>query len=139
MSTLQVSRMSRGLKAVCDGNRIRILQILVTGEFCVTELVERLAIDQPKVSHHLALLRGAGIIRSRRDGRHINYSVRPNVHRRLETPEGLTDVFDLVDLCVSFRFAREAPAAAIAPAVVRELPERIAMLPAASANHAAFR
>ena len=140
MLTLQVSRMSRGLKAACDSNRIRILQILVNGEFCVSELVERLQIDQPKVSHHLAILRSAGIIRSRRDGRHINYSVRPNVHKQLETPEGLTDVFDLGDLCVCFRFAREAPASMVSPAVLLERPERVSMVPAVAgvAGHAAL-
>ena len=84
MDMLQANNMSRSLKALCDVNRIRILEILVRGEFCVTELVEQLGIDQPKVSHHLAILRSAQIIRSRRDGRHINYSIRPTVHERTE-------------------------------------------------------
>jgi len=99
--------MSAGLKALCDANRIRILEILVGGEFCVSDLVQRLGVDQPKVSHHLGILRAAAIIRSRRDGRHINYSVRPGVHRRQETPQGIMDVFDLGDLSVSFRFRRD--------------------------------
>lgn len=106
MEMLQANRMSGSLKALCDVNRIRILEILVQGEFCVSELVERLAIDQPKVSHHLAILRSAGILRSRREGRHINYSLRPTVHRRQEG-EGL-DVLELGDLSVAFRFGAEA-------------------------------
>ena len=109
-SVVEVSRISRSLKALCDANRIRILEILSTGEHCVSELVERLAIDQPKVSHHLAILRAAGIVRSRREGRHINYSLRPAIHKRIEAPEGLTDVFDLGEITVCFRFGREAPA-----------------------------
>lgn len=104
MELLQASRMSRGLKALSDVNRIRILEILVKGEFCVSDLVDRLGIDQPKVSHHLAILRSAGIIRSRRDGRHINYSIRPAIHRRTNSPAGVEDVFDLADIAVSFRF-----------------------------------
>ena len=104
MEMLHATKMSRSLKALCDVNRIRILEILVKGEFCVSELVEQLAIDQPKVSHHLAILRSAGIIRSRRDGRHINYSIRPTVYRRMENGEGTTDVFDLGELTVTFRF-----------------------------------
>ena len=104
MEMLHATKMSRSLKALCDVNRIRILEILVKGEFCVSELVEQLAIDQPKVSHHLAILRSAGIIRSRRDGRHINYSIRPTVYRHIENPEGATDVFDLGELTVTFRF-----------------------------------
>jgi len=106
-TVIEVSRISRSLKALCDANRIRILEILAGGEHCVSELVDRLAIDQPKVSHHLAILRSAGIVRSRRDGRHINYSLRPTIHKRIEAPEGLTDVFDLGEITVSFRFARE--------------------------------
>ena len=104
MEMLHATKMSRSLKALCDVNRIRILEILVKGEFCVSELVEQLAIDQPKVSHHLAILRSAGIIRSRRDGRHINYSIRPTVYSRMENPDGATDVFDLGELTVTFRF-----------------------------------
>lgn len=106
MDMLQANNMSRSLKALCDVNRIRILEILVRGEFCVTELVEQLGIDQPKVSHHLAILRSAQIIRSRRDGRHINYSIRPTVHERTEGDQGPVDVFNLGELSVSFRFER---------------------------------
>jgi DNA-binding transcriptional ArsR family regulator len=113
-TAVDVSRISRSLKALCDANRIRILEILAGGEHCVSDLVDRLVIDQPKVSHHLAILRSAGIVRSRRDGRHINYSLRPAIHRRVQAPEGLTDIFDLGEITVCFRFAREA--AVTAPA-----------------------
>lgn len=106
MDMLQANNMSRSLKALCDVNRIRILEILVRGEFCVSDLVEQLSIDQPKVSHHLAILRSASIIRSRRDGRHINYSIRPNVHLHTEGEDGPVDVFNLGELSVSFRFER---------------------------------
>jgi len=111
MQSSQVTRMSRALKALSDGNRIRILELLVTGEHCVSDLVDRLQIDQPKVSHHLAILRSADVIRSRREGRHIIYSLQKNVYRLVESPDGQAHVFDLKDLCVSFRF----PAAAVAP------------------------
>ena len=104
MDPAQTTRMSRALKAVSDENRIRILEVLVRGEHCVSDLVHELSIDQPKVSHHLAILRSAGVIKSRRDGRHINYSVRGSLHRREATPQGPVDVFDLGDLSVAFRF-----------------------------------
>ena len=110
MEVGQATKMSRALKAVCDVNRIRILGILVNGEFCVSDLVDRLGIDQPKVSHHLAILRGAGIILSRRQGRHINYSIRESIHHREQTPDGPLDVFDLGELSVSFKFGRETDA-----------------------------
>jgi len=106
MDLLQATRMSRNLKALCDVNRIRILEILVKGEFCVSDLVEQLEIDQPKVSHHLAILRSANIIRSRREGRHINYSIRPNVYSP-PAEAGAEHVFDLGELSVAFRFRGE--------------------------------
>ena len=106
MDMLQANNMSRSLKALCDVNRIRILEILVRGEFCVSDLVDQLEIDQPKVSHHLAILRSASVIRSRRDGRHINYSIQPNVHSQTDGEDGPVDVFNLGELSVSFRFER---------------------------------
>jgi ArsR family transcriptional regulator len=119
MDNQQATKVANRLKAVCDPNRIRILSILVNGEQCVSDLVSRLAIDQPKVSHHLAILRSANIIRSRRDGRHINYSVWPNVHRRNVSSDGILDVFELGELRVSFRFAT-----AVVPAPIVEQVER---------------
>ncbi len=108
MQIVEVSKISRSLKALCDANRIRILEILASGEHCVSDLVTRLEIDQPKVSHHLAILRSAGIVRSRRDGRHINYSLRREVHRQAESPQGPMDLFDLGEITVAFRFGRPA-------------------------------
>jgi DNA-binding transcriptional ArsR family regulator len=113
MDTVQAAKMSQALKSFSDVNRIRILEILSTGEHCVTELVERLQIDQPKVSHHLAILRSAGVIRSRRDGRHINYSVRPAVHQHREDQ---ADVFDVGTLAVCFRFGASVPTVTVAAA-----------------------
>jgi ArsR family transcriptional regulator, arsenate/arsenite/antimonite-responsive transcriptional repressor len=49
----------------------------------VTALCDRLAQSQPAVSHHLALLRVAGLIKARRDGKHNYYSVRQSRFRRL--------------------------------------------------------
>ena len=113
MHVQDASRMSRGLKAVSDCNRIRILEILCGGEHCVSDLVDQLGIDQPKVSHHLAILRSAGILRARRDGRHINYSIRPQVHRRAPDNGAIVDVFDLGELSISFRFTGTAADLAI--------------------------
>jgi ArsR family transcriptional regulator len=64
-------------KLLSDETRLRILLYLVReGELHVTALCERLKQSQPAVSHHLALLRVAGVIEARRDGKHNFYSVR---------------------------------------------------------------
>ena len=53
---------------------LRILMLLhAEGELCVCELTHALALSQPKVSRHLALLRDAGIVVARRAGQWMHY------------------------------------------------------------------
>src|SRR5688572_24446250 len=54
------------LKAVAEPLRLQILQLLAEEELCVCHLVEELAVDQPLVSHHLRVLREAGLVESER-------------------------------------------------------------------------
>ena len=73
-------------KLLSDETRLRILMYLMReGELHVTALCQRLRQSQPAVSHHLALLRVAGLIEARRDGKHNYYSVRQtHFHRIIE-------------------------------------------------------
>lgn len=71
-------------KLLSDETRLRILMYLMReGELHVTALCERLAQSQPAVSHHLALLRVAGLIEARRDGKHNFYSIRAKHFHRI--------------------------------------------------------
>ena len=73
-------------KLLSDETRLRVLMYLHReGELHVSALCERLEQSQPAVSHHLALLRVAGLIEARRDGKHNFYSVRGNHFRKLMT------------------------------------------------------
>lgn len=56
--------------------RIRILELLVTGERSVQELQEALGVDQPVVSQQLAVLRSTNIVAGRKEGVSVHYSVR---------------------------------------------------------------
>ena len=70
------SDLVRIFKLLSDPNRLKILLSLSReGELHVTALCERLGQSQPAVSHHLSLLRTAGLIQPRRDGKHNYYSV----------------------------------------------------------------
>ncbi|MBW3543496.1 MAG: metalloregulator ArsR/SmtB family transcription factor [Planctomycetes bacterium] len=73
-------------KLLSDETRLRVLFYLAReGELHVTALCEKLGQSQPAVSHHLALLRVAGLIEARRDGKHNYYSVRQtHFHRIME-------------------------------------------------------
>ncbi|ADG67861.1 regulatory protein ArsR [Planctopirus limnophila DSM 3776] len=71
-------------KLLADETRLRILMYLMKDqELHVTALCERLGQSQPAVSHHLALLRVAGLIEARRDGKHNFYSVRQKHFHRI--------------------------------------------------------
>src|SRR5579864_8771836 len=61
------------LRALADPTRLRLLNLIADREICVCYLVEILRISQPKVSRHLAYLRRAGIVASRREGKWMHY------------------------------------------------------------------
>jgi ArsR family transcriptional regulator len=69
----QLLQMEGFFKALADGTRLRILGLLLTGEVCVCDLQESLKIPQPKASRHLAYLRRAGLVATRREGLWIHY------------------------------------------------------------------
>lgn len=63
-------------RALAHPVRIRILELLVTGERSVQELQEALGVDQPVVSQQLAVLRSTNIVAGRKEGVSVRYSVR---------------------------------------------------------------
>lgn len=62
-------------KALSDETRLRILKLLEHGELCVCDIVAALNMVQPKVSFHLNVLKEAALIRDRKQGRWIHYSI----------------------------------------------------------------
>jgi len=71
-------------KLLADETRLKILLSLARErELHVSALCERLGQSQPAVSHHLALLRAAGLLESRRDGKHNFYAVQDGPFREI--------------------------------------------------------
>ena len=62
-------------KALCDENRIKILQFLIGGEKCACRLLEELNITQPTLSHHMKTLLDSGIVNGRKEGKWMHYSI----------------------------------------------------------------
>lgn len=62
-------------KALSDETRLRILKLLEHGELCVCDIVAALDIIQPKVSFHLGVLKDAGLIKDRKQGKWIHYRI----------------------------------------------------------------
>lgn len=61
------------LKTLSHPARLMIVCTLVQGEYSVGELEEKVDIHQPHLSQHLTVLRGSGIVQTRRDGKQIFY------------------------------------------------------------------
>ena len=61
--------------ALSDQTRLRLLSLMIGGEVSVGFLAEALRESQPKISRHLAYLRAAGLVSTRRDGKWIYYGI----------------------------------------------------------------
>jgi ArsR family transcriptional regulator len=105
----------RWFKLLADETRLRILVFLLDkGELNVRALCDLLQLSQPAVSHHLALLRGDGLIDCRRDGKHNFYRVLPErftevLSMLVRTASGDEPRVRLGDFVLTFR--REAESA----------------------------
>jgi ArsR family transcriptional regulator, arsenate/arsenite/antimonite-responsive transcriptional repressor len=74
-------------KAVGDAYRLRILATLAatSQEVCVCDFTEALPLNQPAVSHHLRVLREAGLVTCERRGTWVYYKLAPDANIRMES------------------------------------------------------
>ncbi len=68
-------RFSRSFKAFGDPTRLRIIMLLASKEMTVNEVVKEIGLSQPTISRHLAVLREADVVVSRRNGQQVIYSL----------------------------------------------------------------
>jgi DNA-binding transcriptional ArsR family regulator len=81
------------LRAMAHPMRIAIIDLLTDNEkLSVTEIYERLNIEQASASHHLNILKNKGLLESKRDGKMIYYSLKMHV---------LANVVDCINQCVT--------------------------------------
>jgi ArsR family transcriptional regulator, arsenate/arsenite/antimonite-responsive transcriptional repressor len=73
--SMSVNRAVRVFKALSDPTRLRILRLLLRREICVCEIMFILGMEQTRVSHHMRVLREAGLAEDVRDGRWIIYRI----------------------------------------------------------------
>jgi DNA-binding transcriptional ArsR family regulator len=76
-NTDSVHTVARVMRLLSDPTRLRLLGLLRLSERTVGDLCESLDIPQPSVSHHLSLMRRAGLVLNRRAGRHVYYALNP--------------------------------------------------------------
>jgi ArsR family transcriptional regulator, arsenate/arsenite/antimonite-responsive transcriptional repressor len=80
-----LAAIERLFQALGDQTRLRILGLLLTGEVCVCHVHESLGVSQPKASRHLAYLRRAGIVETRRQGQWVYYRLADTDNAILKT------------------------------------------------------
>ncbi len=68
-------KQSRFFKALADETRVRILKLLEVREMCVCEVMVALDLTQPTASHHLGILENAGLVKDRKEGKWVFYSI----------------------------------------------------------------
>jgi ArsR family transcriptional regulator len=82
------SRTERAIElfhALSDETRLEIIELLRKGERCVCELTDSLDAAQSRLSFHLRVLRDAGIVRDRKDGRWVHYELEPDAFEEIES------------------------------------------------------
>ena len=80
---LSLAYMAEIFQCFADPTRLKIINALLVSELCVCDLTKILQMTQPAVSHHLKHLRHIRLVKSRRDGKSILYSLDDNHVRAL--------------------------------------------------------
>lgn len=86
----EIEAHAKRFKALSNPVRLRIVDLIYHGggELCVCEITEFFDLTQPTLSHHLKVLREAGLIQSRRDGTFVYHRLRSEAFASLEALNG---------------------------------------------------
>jgi len=89
----QTTELARAFKALGDPVRLRLLSLITSApdEVCVCDLTSAFELTGPTISHHLKVLRGAGLVDCERRGTWVYYWPRPATLRRLSVLLGTPD------------------------------------------------
>lgn len=79
----EFSTAAEAFSQLSDGTRLRVLWILCHSEECVTNIAAAIHMSDPAVSHHLRILKKAGLAQSRRIGKEVHYTLADNQEARL--------------------------------------------------------
>ena len=74
----KIEKLSQNIKILGDKNRLKIILFLFGGEKCVGEISENVKISQSATSHQLRILKDANILKCKKDGNLIYYSIADN-------------------------------------------------------------
>ena len=92
MSPGAAADLALAFKALADPTRVSIVNRLAAGECCVCDLTAVFELAQPTVSHHLRILRDAGLVEAERRGTWAYYRLVPDAIERLRSAFGAAPV-----------------------------------------------
>lgn len=72
-------------KALSDPNRLMIVDYLAEGEICACKLLEQLQISQSTLSYHMKTLTQSGVVKARKEGKWMHYSLNKEVIQKLNS------------------------------------------------------
>jgi len=75
MTSPAVEALAATFRILGDPTRVRIIDVLASGELCVCDIAELVGMSESAVSHQLRLLRGMRLVRPRRSGRQVYYTL----------------------------------------------------------------
>lgn len=75
-----MNELTNYFKGLADGNRLRILNLLLHGELCGCDIQYLMGTSQPNVSRHLTYLKNCGLVTDRRVGYRVFYSLAEDKH-----------------------------------------------------------
>ena len=101
---LDLPRSTQIFHALSDDTRLAVLRMLGGGERCVCDLQDALDVAQSRLSFHLKVLKDAGLVHDRRDGRWSYYALRP---------DALTEAHDIVHALATAGPVNAPPLAAL--------------------------
>jgi len=86
------------IKALADINRLMIVDMLSCGELCACMILEKFNITQPTLSHHMKILCDSKLVKSRKEGKWMYYSLDENTVQELK--EFLGTITSLKEECI---------------------------------------
>ncbi len=93
---IDLASIARGFHALSDPTRLEVIELLRGGERCVCELMDILEVAQSRLSFHLRVLKDAGLVSDRREGRWVYYTLSSETVSELEAYlVGIQDSFTM--------------------------------------------
>ncbi|MGQ0792515.1 MAG: ArsR/SmtB family transcription factor [Deltaproteobacteria bacterium] len=84
MKLLTSKECARVFKALAEETRLEIMQCLFKEERSVSDIAKEIGKEVSKVSHHLGILRGAGLVTDKKEGKFVVYQIHPVIYNQIK-------------------------------------------------------